>query len=270
MSLLREARSETPMGRVWLAGLAVSLALHAAVVARMSGAEVAPAALVAAGGGGEDPESIEAIAASLVDLVPERAPDLVLAAPQMALPLTAPVIEIPKVTLPDPVLLPPEAPKIAKPAAKPPPEPKRLKKPRRDPPQARTARKHSDSRAASRAAGAGGAAQAGTGGEAAQATLSTGGAETALAKWGATIRARVERRKSYPSAAGRAAGAVGLALTISRAGALQNASVAHSSGHPALDAAALAAVRKAGSFPPAPKGLERPSYAFSLSIKFSR
>ncbi|MBZ4023736.1 hypothetical protein CKO11_14880 [Rhodobacter sp. TJ_12] len=99
---------------------------------------------------------------------------------------------------------------------------------------------------------------------------SAGRVKSLTAKWGATIRARIERRKSYPSAAGRASGSVGLALRVGRDGALVSASVNRSSGHAALDAAALAAVRRAGRFAPAPEGLTQPSYAFSLAVEFAR
>ncbi|MBN2631673.1 MAG: energy transducer TonB [Rhodobacteraceae bacterium] len=90
------------------------------------------------------------------------------------------------------------------------------------------------------------------------------------ADWGAAIRARIERRKSYPAAAKGASGKVSLRLSISRAGQLTGASVAASSGNAALDQAALRAVRSAGRFPAAPKGLTDASYSFTLPITFSR
>ena len=272
MSLALSERPEAP-SRALLLGLAVSVAVHALAVTVLSQTEAAPAALVAAGAGGKDLDSFEAITAALVDLAPE----IRLPAPEMALPLTAPVIDIPQVNLPDPVLLPPEPPKIA--AEKPTPAPpKNLQpKPKPVPPdrveklrQAKPAPQQSESRAAARAAGSGGAAQAGTSGADAQATVSAGTAKSQLSKWGASIRSRIERRKSYPTAAGRASGSVGLALRVGRDGTLQSASINRSSGNAALDAAALAAVRKAGKFPAAPTELTKPSYAFSISVTFRR
>ncbi len=270
MSLAFEARGTGPGGLV-LWGLVVSVALHGAAVAVFSRTEAMPAALSAAGDGGEALESIEAIAATFVDLAPE----ITLPPPEMVLPLTAPKIEIPQVVLPDPVLLPPEPPKIV--VETPPerkPEPKPVPKPvpkRADPPpQAKPAPKESAGRAAERAAGSGGSAQAGSGGKDAQATVSAGRTKSLIGKWGATIRARIERRKSYPAAAGRAEGAVGLALTVARSGQLMASSVARSSGNAALDAAALAALRKAGKFPAAPAGLDQPSYSFTVTVTFSR
>ena len=267
MSLALADPPEAPT-RALLWGLAVSLALHGVAVAVLSDTEAAPSALVAAGAGGEDLDTLEAIAASLVDLTPQIA----LPEPEMTLRLTAPVIDIPQVKLPDPVLLPPEPPKIAVEKPKPaPPKPKpvpreKAEKPKREKP----AKQPSESRAAARAAGSGGAAQAGTGGAEAQATVSAGTTKSLLSKWGATIRTRIERRKSYPTAAGRASGSVGLALRVASDGTLQAASVNRSSGNAALDAAALAAVRKAGKFPAAPTELTKPSYAFSIAVKFSR
>ena len=267
MSLALAERPEGP-GRALLLGLAVSVALHGLAVTMLSQTEAAPAALVSAGAGGEDLDSVEAIAATFVDLSPE----IRLPAPEMALPLTAPVIEVPQVELPDPVLLPPEPPKIAVGKPKPaPPKPKPVPRQKVETPKpAKPAPQPSESRAATRAAGSGGAAQAGTGGADAQATVSAGTAKSLLTKWGATIRTRIERRKSYPTAADRASGSVGLALRVSRDGTLVAASVNRSSGNAALDAAALAAVRKAGKFPAAPPDLTKPSYAFSIAVQFTR
>ena len=265
MSLALPERPEGP-GRALLLGLAISVVVHGLAVTLLSQTEAAPAALVSAGAGGADLDSLEAIAASFVDLAPEiRLPE-----PELALPLTAPVIEIPQVKLPDPVLLPPEPPKIAVEKPKPPPPKPKPREKVEKPKQAKPAKAPSESRAAARAAGSGGAAQAGTGGAEAQATVSAGTAKSLLSKWGATIRSRIERRKSYPTAAGRASGAVGLALRVGRDGTLQAASVNRSSGNAALDAAALAAVKKAGKFPAAPPELTKPSYAFSVAVTFRR
>jgi len=264
VSLALSERPEGP-GRALLLGLAVSVAVHAMAVTVLSQTEAAPAALVAAGAGGEDLDSFEAITAALVDLAPE----IRLPAPEMVLPLSAPVIDIPQVRLPDPVLLPPEPPKIA--AEKPPlalPKPKPVRREKVEKPK--PSKQPSESRAASRAAGSGGAAQAGTAGREAQATVSAGTTKSLLSKWGATIRTRIERRKSYPTAAGRASGSVGLALRVGRDGTLQAASVNRSSGHAALDSAALAAVQRAGKFPAAPPDLTQPSYAFSIAVTFRR
>jgi len=89
------------------------------------------------------------------------------------------------------------------------------------------------------------------------------------AGWGAAIRARVERRKSYPRDAGSASGTVTVEVSVARNGALLGVAVTSSSGSPALDAALLKAVRAAGRFPAAPAGLGEASYSFILPMNFS-
>ncbi|MBZ4021774.1 hypothetical protein CKO11_04780 [Rhodobacter sp. TJ_12] len=254
-------------------GLLVSLVLHGAAVALIARDEGGGGA-VSAGDRGQDVQTLAALEARFVDLPP---PSLSLPAPEMTLPLRAPEITVPQIRLPDPVLLPRTPPKI-QPAPQPPeikpntppphlrPKPKPAQKVAQRPP----APQPSESRAATRAAGTGETEQASTSGQTAQPALAPGQAQKLLSRWGMQIRSRIERRKRYPASAGRAAGAVGVTLVVSREGALISTAVGRSSGHPALDAAALAAVRKAGRFPAAPAGLSKPSYAFSLSIKFAR
>lgn len=266
---------------------ALALGLHAAVFwAVPRGA----AGAAGAGAGGEDLLTLEAAPASYAAMV-ERFDAPVLPATPMALPPEPPKIALPRVDLPDLVMLPPEPPKVAlppepeakpepvaEPVAKPTPKPQaepakpRPAKPRTaDPaPQGQPAAQASNGQAAQRAAGAGGGAVAGQGGSAQAATLSSGREKDLRAQWGATIRSRIERRKTYPAAAGRAAGAVTVRLTVTRAGGLAGVSLAKSSGHDALDQAALQAVQRAGKFPAAPKGLAEPSYSFTLTMKFAR
>jgi len=85
-----------------------------------------------------------------------------------------------------------------------------------------------------------------------------------MSQWGAQIMARVERARPRVGASGQ----VMLALQVARSGDLAGVSVARSSGVPALDEAALSAVRRAGRFPAAPDGLTDASYGFSLPIRF--
>ncbi|MDO9526938.1 MAG: TonB family protein [Gemmobacter sp.] len=132
------------------------------------------------------------------------------------------------------------------------------------------ARNPSVSQAPKKAAGSGGAAQAGDGGSAQAATLSKARANDLKAGWGATIRSRIERRKSYPPSARSASGTVTVRLTLSSSGALTGLAVARSSGNDALDQAAIRAVRAVGRFPSAPKGLGDASYSFTLPMTFSR
>ena len=89
-----------------------------------------------------------------------------------------------------------------------------------------------------------------------------------MAQWGGRVRASVERNKRYPRGT-RAEGRVTLRITLSHTGKLQGASVVRSSGHAALDRAALAAVQRT-RFPAAPKGMPAGSHRFNLPVAFSR
>jgi protein TonB len=93
-----------------------------------------------------------------------------------------------------------------------------------------------------------------------------------LSDWGGRIRSKINRAKSYPRAE-RVAGVTGtvtLRLTISRDGQIVGLSVVQGSGSDALDAAAVAAVRRAGRLPNAPGELEQDKYTFSLPVTFTR
>lgn len=127
----------------------------------------------------------------------------------------------------------------------------------------------SEGSAGQTAAGVGGGAIAGVGGAAESATRSTAKGKDAQAAWGSAIRARIERKKAYPRDANGAKGTVTLELSVSAAGTLVAMSVAKSSGSAALDAAALRAVKAAGRFPKAPKGMEG-SATFMLPMSFKR
>lgn len=100
-------------------------------------------------------------------------------------------------------------------------------------------------------------------------TLSANQQQSLAAQWGAQVRAEIERRKRYPGSAGGAAGTVRVRITVGRDGSLRGLSLAGPSGHRALDQAAVRAVRAAGRFPAAPQGLTKPSYTFTLAMRFS-
>jgi protein TonB len=80
------------------------------------------------------------------------------------------------------------------------------------------------------------------------------------------VRARINRKVALP--ADSAPGTVKVRLEIAPTGALLALGIAQSSGQPALDAAALKAVKSAAPFARAPKGLTEASYSFSLPITF--
>lgn len=118
------------------------------------------------------------------------------------------------------------------------------------------------------ASGAGQGASAGQGGAAA-ATVTDAARQSALAAWGAAVRAAVERHQRSPAGTS-AEGAVTLVLEVARDGVLNGISISASSGIAALDAAALAAVRAAAPFAAAPAALSDPVYALRLTLRFTR
>lgn len=159
-------------------------------------------------------------------------------------------------------LSPPQPPKLPQAAAPPPPPPEPPKPVRR----AETARPSSAGAQAQRAAGSGGSPQAGTAGQSQAATLSPGQRKSLMASWAAQIRSRIERRQRGVALRGR----VIVNLRVGRDGTLLGVALQRSSGHADLDEAALNAVRRAGRFPPAPKGLDAQSYLFEVPLSFMR
>jgi protein TonB len=112
------------------------------------------------------------------------------------------------------------------------------------------------------ARGAGAGAQAGTGGGDPNAGPGPAEYRSLMARWGGGIRAAIERSLRP---AGGPGGTTRLRLTVTADGRLAGAAIAASSGHAALDRAALAAVR-AARYPPAPRGLPPGSYTFTLPL----
>lgn len=279
-------------GGRWQAGLAVAAALGL----HMAGFTLRPdeAGAVSAGAGGEDLVSLQAADASITALVEDwdKPPEVVEETPpEPEVPQAfepPPSLDTPPEIAPPPVQMTEalELPQLSEalpsvsppPPPKPEPEPEKVEekpkpkpKPKAEPkPAAKKKQPAAAARPAQQAAGSGGGAQAGADGSAQSATLSKARVNDLKAGWGAAIRSRIERRKSYPRAAQGAAGTVTVHLTVSRAGALSGVSVARSSGNAALDEAAIKAVRAAGRFPAAPKGLGEASYSFTLPMRFAR
>jgi protein TonB len=125
-------------------------------------------------------------------------------------------------------------------------------------------------RAGQKASGQGGSNQAGRASQPAPRPdgLSPAQTRNLMAQWGGRVRASIERNKRFPRGTA-ASGRVTLAISLSHTGRLQGVSVARSSGHAALDRAAVAAVQRT-RFPAAPKGLKPGTHRFNLSISFSR
>ncbi|OOY17795.1 TonB family protein [Thioclava sp. DLFJ4-1] len=160
----------------------------------------------------------------------------------------------------------PAPPDMPRPEAKPTPPAPKPAKPKPKAPAKKQASQPAAAQPKQQAKGQGEKGAAGDRRAAPAATLSAGQIRSLMGSWGGEIRARIERAKQTPSGAG--AGRVVVALNIARDGRLIGASVAQSSGHAALDRAALDAVRRAGRFPAAPQGLSKPSYSFSLPMAF--
>ena len=91
-----------------------------------------------------------------------------------------------------------------------------------------------------------------------------------LARYSATVIARIQSRKQYPeeARAAQAEGKVQLSFTLAADGSLLSAAVVSGSGHSALDAAALGAVRAAAPFAPIPAELQRNSAKLSVTLRF--
>ena len=88
----------------------------------------------------------------------------------------------------------------------------------------------------------------------------------AVTNYPGQVRSRISRTvRRIPASARRSArGDVVVSFTVTASGALGGVSVARSSGSPALDKAAIEAVRRAAPFPPIPDG--RKSWPFTIPL----
>ncbi|GHC63333.1 energy transducer TonB [Neogemmobacter tilapiae] len=203
--------------------------------------------------------------------MPELAP--ITPMPDMPASVALPVMDAAPVAdkapvAPEPVPeLVPEPEPVKKPEPKPEPKKERAEPKREKPKKEKPVQPQAGSEGQV-AAGSGGGATAGDGGKA-QAATGAKGQDSIKAEWGATIRARVERRKSYPRGADGAQGRVKLRLTVDTGGNLVGVGITQSSGNAALDQAAVKAVQSA-RFPAAPKGLAAGQYSFNLPLDFKR
>ncbi|WP_322893450.1 MULTISPECIES: TonB family protein [unclassified Yoonia] len=267
----------------------VALGLHLAALAVFQAQPEAGAA--ASGAGGDAMITLQAADGSLAEMIAdwERPPEVATAPPPpmpapppvetappppvTAAPASPQMPEMPQMAMPDntapalpmvsdPPPLPPQLAEVPPPTAvRPVARPDRPTAPERPaaPPQ--------QASVAQRAAGQGGGSAAGNAETAAAAAAAR---SSLMAEWGGTIRAQIERRKSYPRAAGSAAGTVQVAIRVGADGGLQALGLAQSSGNAALDAAAIEAVQRAGRFPAAPTALGSGAHDFTLPMAFSR
>lgn len=148
------------------------------------------------------------------------------------------------------------------------PEPQRQEQQRAEPqPERQPAQPPAENRAGQRAAGSGGGSSAGVSGSAQSATEARARTNDLQASWGATVRARIERRvSSLRNARGTR---VEVRILVSPAGRLLQVALTRSSGDASVDAAVLRAVSGA-RLPAAPAGLTDASYRFDLPMSFSR
>ena len=189
-------------------------------------------------------------------------------APEVALPSPEPRADstaaLPVLNQPPPE--PEPAPIIAATAA-PPAEPEPKPKPKTEPPAA-SPRPAAQQAAPETPAAAPAPAPKAT--PDAGASLGEGQRQRLMADWAGRIRARIDRVRTYPKAAqtARLQGTVTLRLDVGADGRLVAVGISESSGHAVLDEAALAAVRRAGRLPAAPKGLTGARHGFILPLVF--
>jgi protein TonB len=252
---------------------ALSLALHGGLFLQFSGGGTD-----GAGDGGASVVTIAAADATLAALVAEwdRPPDAATDAPT---PQPAPSDVEATLRTPDaarivnglppaPLPLPDPALAAPMPRTSAPPLPDTRPVPRPEPAQAeRTAAAQPS--AAHRASGAGDGATAGQQATGSGTTLSPQRRATLQAEWAGAIQSRIARQQRYP-AGNHGDGRVKVELVILRSGQLGQVTLAASSGRPALDDAALTAVRRAAPFPPAPDGLEDDWYRVAQWMSFRR
>jgi protein TonB len=175
----------------------------------------------------------------------------------------APVVQ----TAPPPPAPPAKPSSEIKPPPKPASKPKAEKPTQPSPPKKQPAQAASAPSKAATAAGTGGKSNAGNRQTSSNSNLSKSEKQTLVSAWGASIRAKIDRAKRRPR--GGQTGAVTVVVSVAHNGALVNVGVSRSSGHPALDAAAVAAVKRARRFSKAPKQLAKTNYTFRLKIQFT-
>lgn len=129
-------------------------------------------------------------------------------------------------------------------------------------------------RTASQAAQAGGggrdsadaAARAAAGGQGAR----DAGGSAATSRYPGLVQARVTRAARYPSDARGQSAEARVSFTVAASGSVSRLAIARSSGNPAIDRAALAAVERAAPFPPIPADAGRSSWSFTVPLLFRR
>lgn len=182
-----------------------------------------------------------------------------------------------RLTSADTAFVPPEIPKEV--TAPKPPEPEKAKvrpkqKPKQKTPASSAPPKRltdpSTAQQKQKAQGTGAGNSAGRAQKAVPASKNTGGQASLEKQWGASIHNKIERSKRYPTAAAGQTGRVRLRITVARNGRLRNVVILRSSGIKILDRAALNAVRRAGRFARAPKGVTQQAHSFNVTLNFGQ
>jgi periplasmic protein TonB len=93
-------------------------------------------------------------------------------------------------------------------------------------------------------------------------------AAPAVVSWQRLLIAQLERHKRYPPQARGRLGEARLAFSIDRQGRVVTSRIVQSSGSDALDAEALALVRRAQPLPPPPAGLPDNQLSFVVPIRY--
>ncbi len=94
-------------------------------------------------------------------------------------------------------------------------------------------------------------------------------AAAASASYGAMLSAHLYRFKQYPSSANGKTGSANVTFTVTRSGHVLGARLTRATGEPALDAEALALIRRAQPLPPFPPEMKEASKTFDFNYKFS-
>jgi protein TonB len=199
-----------------------------------------------------EPEQVQPEATPVPELPPEAKPDAVLVAPARPAPEIPPPPKV--VTKPKPEAKPraETKPKIER------PKPVEKENPKQEP--GPRAPRTSAPRPSSAAAPGQNAAQA-TRGSAGSSSMSAGA-------WQGLVSARVNSNTRYPPTVQGATGASSVSFSIDRSGRLIAASLSRSSGSAALDAEAVATVRRSSPFPPPPADLPGGRFNFTKTINF--
>lgn len=103
-----------------------------------------------------------------------------------------------------------------------------------------------------------------------QTSASPRAAQAARMNYNGLLSAHLQRYKQYPAGA-KAAGQQGVAMlsfTVSRSGQVLGASLARSSGSPALDSETMSMIRRAQPLPSFPPEMTQSSASFTVPVRF--